>query len=636
MKNINTIKYLFLFFSFLIPTFFYTSYVLNQVYNSGATLLDVGWFTYLISSGYNWPLTNPEVLHNTHLGKTFFYTHFSPFFIFFSFLYENFFYFLSPSFYFALFVGSMHALISFSIFLFSINVLKSININRLILILIISILTSFNGQSLAMIGFPHIEIAIPSLIILFLVFFYIKNTFLAIFVFIVLLTIREDAGFHLFSLIFIMSLFLCIQEKSLKVIDKKLVTYALVAFCYSVITILIQKLYFAGTDNALERIYLGTPIFAHITYDLIVQRLNFLFENREYLYLPLFFTFLISFLTRNIVFLTSFFATLPWIILSFFAVNSMHSSFSNYCIFPFIIIICWPLLSFLILSKKNMIYFSQKFYFFIFFFTILISIIGFPNNKGNEDAKPWNNFIFTDFKEIVATQSFIQNFKTYNKSFGNIVVDEASSVLLTKYLKPNSYVYLNNFSKEQKNNTDTFIFFKNTNNIETMLVDNYFKYYYKVLDTNIIIASKYKFNFNGIAKIDYRVLDTISTNIVIKHNSKKIYFEGWSNSEEKYRWSLNDSSSILFILDSKDEIKGDLELSVMTLGEQKIEILLNQTQIGKFEIDSRDFDIKLSFDKKLIKTNEVNEIKFIYSNPHQPNEDDSRILAMALKFMIIR
>jgi hypothetical protein len=99
---------------------------------------------------------------------------------------------------------------------------------------------------------------------------------------------------------------------------------------------------------------------------------------------------------------------------------------------------------------------------------------------------------------------------------------------------------------------------------------------------------------------------------------------------------LNDSSSILFILDSKDEIKGDLELSVMTLGEQKIEILLNQTQIGKFEIDSRDFDIKLSFDKKLIKTNEVNEIKFIYSNPHQPNEDDSRILAMALKFMIIR
>ncbi len=633
MKNINTIKYLFLFFSFLIPTFFYTSYVLNQVYNSGATLLDVGWFTYLISSGYNWPLSNPEVLHNTHLGKTFFYTHFSPFFIFFSFLYENFFYFLSPSSYFSLFIGSMNGLISLSIYFLGINRLKELNIYKIFLLFVIAILSSFNAQSLAMIGFPHIEIAIPSLIIFFMVSFYSKNFFLATFSFIFLLSIREDAGFHLFGLIFIINLFLCIQEKSLNVIDKKLAVYAFVAFLYSVITILIQKSYFAGTDNALERIYLGTPIFAHITYDLIVQRLNFLFENREYIYLPLFFTFLISFFTRNILFLASFFATLPWILLSFFAVNSMPSSFSNYYAFPLILIFIWPLLvTFLF---KDYI-FLKKISVIVFIFVPFLSIICFPNNKGNLDSKPWNNFVFADFKKIAATQSFIQNFKTYNKSFGNIVVDEASSALLTKYLNPNSYAYLNNFSKEQKNNTDTFIFFKNTNNIETMLIDNYFKYHYKVLDTNIIIASKYKFDFDGIAKVDYRVLDTISTNRVIKHNSKKIYFEGWSNPEEKHRWSLNNSSSILFILDSKDEIKGDLELSVMTLGEQKIEILLNQTQIGKIEIDSRDSNIKLTFDKKLIKTDEVNEIKFIYSNPHQPNEDDSRILAMALKFMIIR
>ncbi|XOB61312.1 hypothetical protein ACMC56_11945 [Campylobacterota bacterium DY0563] len=637
-KNLLIVKNILLVFSLIIPTYIYTSYVLNHIYNGEATFLDTGWFTYLLTSGSTWPLENPSIFHNTYIGKTFFNTHFSPFFIFLSILYNKLFFFLSSSFYFAFFIGLMNSIVSFSIFLLGLNVFKKLNYKKLFIIFFIAIFASFNGQSLAMAGFPHIEIAIASLIILFLVFFYLNRFFLSTIIFIFLLTIREDAGFHIFGLIFMINLLLVIQKRDYKIIDKKLLIFAIFAFIYSFVVILLQKYYYTGADNALQRIYLGDPIYSHINFDLIKNRIIYFLENREYLYLPVVFTFFITYFTRNLLFLASFLASLPWIILSFFAVNSMHSSFSNYCIFPFVVVLCWPFIVLLITKKYNLAQINlEKYFIFIFVLIVLISILTFPNNKGNVDHKPWRNFIFKNYKTILSSEKFVNEFISKFGTLNNIVVDEPSSILFNKYITSDNYAYLNNFSKYQLNNTDIFIFYINNKNdkLKLMFIKNDFKNFYKILNTNIVIASKNKIDISNSKKIDFNFLENIKKE-EIKHNSKKVYFENWAKAEKNHRWSLSKNSVIYFKIDLNKKFEGKLNLKIMTLGKQNIKIFINKKLIAQGNFNSRDINLSFSFDKSIIKENKINELAFIYSNPHKPNKKDKRDIAMAIKSFQIR
>ncbi|XOB61318.1 hypothetical protein ACMC56_11975 [Campylobacterota bacterium DY0563] len=131
------------------------------------------------------------------------------------------------------------------------------------------------------------------------------------------------------------------------------------------------------------------------------------------------------------------------------------------------------------------------------------------------------------------------------------------------------------------------------------------------------------------------LLKEVFSNEKLNHTSKKLIFESWYKPELHHRWSLGDSSSLKFIFKEKDNIKGDLKLNIMTLGKQTIKFYLNDYLIDKKTINSRNKNIVLHFDKTILKSKGINTLKFQYSNPHSPNKNDKRVLAMALRSFYI-
>ena len=498
MRSNKYISTIFGILSAIIPTTLYTNYVIYYFYTGRATLLDVGWFSYLSTHSLSWSITNPPVLYSAKTGGSFLTTHISPFFHLLSILYEKLLSFIPQDIYFALFIGICYGVISLSIFIAGVRLLPKVNMLYLLILTLISILTSFNGASLALIGFPHIEIAIAAFILLFISLYFSGYKKLSIVPLIFLLLIREDAGFHLFALLMMILLIQLLYLKSIKRLDYTLMLIAIFSFIYSLTVIYIQKHYFPG-DNALVRIYLGKPIFSHLSADFMKHRLNFIIHNREYLYIPALATLILSLITRNIFLLASLLATTPWIALSLVAITYMPGSLSNYYIFPLIITLSWPIPAFLIYRvyideiKNNQVYILAS----VILITLLSTTL-FPNNKGNADNAPWRGFYFTKIQRVIDTQKLLVIIKTNKKYLGNILFGEGISAFVVDTLQKKEYGYLNHFSKAQIKRADTVIYYLHSGAtkpafdiMKKIIKQRDMKYIYLVKDTDIVIASRF-------------------------------------------------------------------------------------------------------------------------------------------------
>lgn len=484
--------------SFMIPTILYTTYVIYYFYSGKATLLDAGWFSYLLTHSLSFPIPNPTVLYSTHLGNTFLQTHISPFFYFFSLLHRYILFFIPPPVYFSLFTGFSYGVLSLSVYIAGLNLLPGRSVPHLFYLSIISVLTAFNGAALGLTGFPHIEIAIPAFILLFVSLYFGGYRKLSVSSLIFLLGIREDAGLHLFALLSMIIFAHLLYVKSLKKLDYTLIVTALLALTYSIAVIFIQKIYFPG-DNALIRIYLGTPPFAHLTAGFLEHRFDYIIQNREYLYIPAIATLILTAVSRNFFLSASFFAVIPWVALSVTAVTDMPGTLSNYYAFPLIIMLSWPIPAFLIYKvyigdKKE----NRRYILAAVLFITLLSTALFPNNRGNADNKPWKDFLFTDLKKISDTNRFISILESNKKYLGNIIFDEALSAFTVSSLRIKEYGYLNNFSKEQIDNADTVVFYLSKENyskseykkLSEIIRKKGMKHIFQVNGTDIIIATR--------------------------------------------------------------------------------------------------------------------------------------------------
>ncbi len=489
------------FVAFFVPTLLFTNYVLEQFYVGGSSLLDVGWFSYMMTEANSWPLPNPQAISETHLGSTFFNTHFSLFFYLLSFLHSYFLFFIPGPVYFSLFIGSMYGIISLSVFIAGAELLPRKTNRYLWILLIISILTSMNGTALALIGFPHIEMAIPALILLFVALYFTERKILSYIVFLFLLTIREDAGFYIFALLTIVSGAVLVARGP-KSLDKNLIIIGILGLTYSIIAIMIQSTWFPG-DNALERVYLGTPHFAHLTPSFMLDRAQFILSERKYIMIPILLTVVMAIYTRNIFLLSSLMATLPWLILSFVAISPMPNSLSNYYAFPLIIVSSWAVFAFLIAKKYELLpaNYHTKLLMSILLITG-VSIGLFPDNSGNADDKPWKNFSFHNYKSISAVEDFVTKFNSTRNEFGQILFDEPMAALLVDGMKKSEYVYVNNFLQEKKTKADTVIFYRsNKAVVEDILLKNGLNNVYHIENTSIRVATKKIINHTGMVRL---------------------------------------------------------------------------------------------------------------------------------------
>jgi len=208
---------------------------------------------------------------------------------------------------------------------------------------VLALVFFFSGQIMVCMGFPHYEIVLPAFLNISLLFLFLKQKHGA-WVFLILASlVREDAGFHIFAILFMV---LCVQllfSKQRELVGTTL-AMAFYAFSVSVIALGIQRIFWPGA-GLFGTLYVGSPIFSHITWATFLERLKIFYHACYYIHYPFWGTVVCAFLLRDARILIGWAAYVPWFILNLLAVQVQKSEFSIYTGFVFITSIFWILLS---------------------------------------------------------------------------------------------------------------------------------------------------------------------------------------------------------------------------------------------------------------------------------------------------
>jgi hypothetical protein len=228
-------------------------------------------------------------------------------------------------------------------------------INKRITVIIglalLAFVLALNGINIKVIWHHHFEHWIPIFIALFLCFWIQKQLLWASISFIVLLLIREDAGFHFFGLIFLTILYDYYKRKRL---EGTLVVFCIIAFCYSIFALYIQKTFYPG-DKAFFRVYFDpSNPFVHLNYSEILQRLKSLLLSRGCVVFPIIVQIFWAIISKRYHILIAVISNIPWIILHFIAKADGAISLNTYYSFSIAVLFFWPFFSFVYFDQSEL------------------------------------------------------------------------------------------------------------------------------------------------------------------------------------------------------------------------------------------------------------------------------------------
>jgi hypothetical protein len=205
----------------------------------------------------------------------------------------------------------------------------------------VAIAFAFNGLALAMARYPHFEILIVGSVILFTVALVRRQFVAAAIFFSVALLTREDAGFHLFGILFVLialNRWYGIAWRA----HRAEIGFAMIALLYSIAAVSAAAVLATG-PSAFERIYVGDPPFASLTAAAVGGRLLGCMAFRTYLVLPAVVALFWAARTRNPYILVGYAAFFPWGLLQLAAHSDIAGTLSGYYGYPFMIASFWPL-----------------------------------------------------------------------------------------------------------------------------------------------------------------------------------------------------------------------------------------------------------------------------------------------------
>jgi uncharacterized membrane protein len=321
---------------FGVPFAAYTIFMLYQLYVRGSFLADVGWQVFVAANGgVRLPLA---------LGSDrYFIGHLSPIFIPVSAVRRALP--ISDAQFFAGFIGLCHALPGLGVFW----VLRSgfglrggLSVATAALV---AIAFAFNGLALAIIRYPHTEILVVGGVILFAAALVRQKPLAAAMFFTLALLTREDAGFHLFGLLFVLialNRWYGVPWRA----QRLEIAFAAGAFAYSIAGFLFIFAVQRSTSTEIPTLtltYLGDPPFAKLTLDALAVRLLGYPVYRAYLIWPAFLAAIWAARTRNPYILVGYVAFVPWGLLQVIAYSDIPGTLSGYYAYPFMIAGFWPL-----------------------------------------------------------------------------------------------------------------------------------------------------------------------------------------------------------------------------------------------------------------------------------------------------
>lgn len=312
----------------VLVTFVLAERYISTHFANGGYLYDAGWFAGLIWKNDFW-LRLPESIGS----GSYYSTHFSPFLsllALFSWGYWG-----TMTGYFALITGLVHAGLAALACLILDQNLKPGTWLGYLGVACAAWLLAFNGIAVSSLHYPHIELFIPLWGISFLVLLHKRRWLWATLAFLLTLSVREDAGFHLVAILGTIGV---LQWRNTDPLlpATPLVVYLLAACLYSVLALYLQKHHFP-TEDVFSRIYTGTPAYAHLTGEFFLRRLNQLLRGRIDLWLPLVIMAGSSLYCRNRLLLAGAVAYLPWLLLQITALSDAPGTLSLYYPFPLLI-----------------------------------------------------------------------------------------------------------------------------------------------------------------------------------------------------------------------------------------------------------------------------------------------------------
>lgn len=324
---------------FVLPQVAIANSLLHHFYVHGAPLYDAGWFAYWATHALTLDVTSiPSIEDVPMLGR-----HVFLFFFPLSWIYQIFSSFLSEQIYFSIVQGAWAGMVSLAIFFIGYGAMNCW------LLAVISVATGLNPFVFTSTSFPHVEMAMPAFIALFIASWmrlreHRRLWWLSFLPLAGLLSVREDAGLHGFGLFILLTAYFwwCVRER--RDIWRFFGLASLICVGYSVVAFLVRQS-FSPADDIIVWKFTGSPPYAHLTADLIRERVAFIASNREYVYIPMLALALIAVLQRSLLPLIAVVSVLPWMLWHLIAKDQLAGTFFPYIMAPVMVVMFWPLVS---------------------------------------------------------------------------------------------------------------------------------------------------------------------------------------------------------------------------------------------------------------------------------------------------
>jgi hypothetical protein len=164
--------------------------------------------------------------------------------------------------------------------------------------------------------------------------------------FAICLATREDAGFHLFAMLFLLIALNHYRGLAWRM-QRAEIAFAAIAICYSVSALALQHVMFTG-QSSFARIYVGDPALRKLTVAVLTERMLGYVQYRTYIVLPALIAVFWAVRARNPYIVLGYAAFLPWAVLHLLADSDIAGTLSAYYAYPFMIASFWPLIGVLV------------------------------------------------------------------------------------------------------------------------------------------------------------------------------------------------------------------------------------------------------------------------------------------------
>ncbi|MBL8838326.1 MAG: hypothetical protein JNL66_18900, partial [Alphaproteobacteria bacterium] len=235
----------------------------------------------------------------------------------------------------AVVVGAIHALLAVAVYRLALRDYALATRGGVVLAAALGLGFGFGGIAMAALQLPHFELLIVGLGLLFLAALARGRHRAAWFWFVLAMLVREDAGFHLFGVLILAQIVAPRRDAWI---------FVAMSFIWSAASFGLIKLFFPG-DNNFERVYAGAPAYAHLTRDLVEERLRLIWSLRTYLWLPPIVALAWALMRRDALVLVGFAAALPWALLHLTAVTGGAGTLDLYYSFPFLLAVGWSMVA---------------------------------------------------------------------------------------------------------------------------------------------------------------------------------------------------------------------------------------------------------------------------------------------------